>query len=134
MSINNNHNSEYEQYKQNRRKINVNLFSGNSNGAPLARCRVCLPFRLDVRDGPKGKEGFCNHCGNTFQLTENHDVSAGGSKYVARFGTASGKMNSFIISKERKGSKPRRQIGSVNESLSQEDIDDIRRITGSEVS
>ena len=69
---------------------------------------------------------WCHGCGHSEPLQPGNSESG---KYKSKYGSPT-KSQSFMVSQPRKATKPRKQIGSVNDQLSQDDVDDIRKSTG----
>ena len=129
--------SEYVRSRDDRTKIRNLVFFGRESSRDFPRCPSCLEqWRLEIvnsEDGTK-KMGKCvRGCGQLFELETMRNDETGGNmltpKYTSKYGST-GKTHSFIVSKDKK--KKRKDIGSINDHLSEEDRDDIRKSLGAE--
>ena len=125
MSIENDPESPYYQYKRNRYKIN-NLTWKPSYTEKLW-CKPCYSSGLGrLIPSPKADEKdklYCRNCGRSYNISDIDNQQQQEKKLSAVSPKSSGPI---IISKKTKGSKPRKQVGSVNDELTDEDISDLR--------
>jgi hypothetical protein len=114
--------SEKSKYLRDRNKGVKNIFRSKSDGKNAGRCLSCTtqPYLATQRD-PKGNvTGWCKSCGTSYSLQNNPDVKLFATKYQVKYGNASGKTNSFIVSR-----KAKRKTTALGGELSEEDKKDL---------
>ncbi len=105
---------------------NLAFPSGSDSSRDFPRCLHCIDQpRLQLSKDTNGNRiGVCvKSCGQTFQLEEKPNEETGRKHYVAKYPTTT---KSFIASQGDKNKK-RKQIGSANDALTEEDVDDLRK-------
>ena len=117
--------SEYLRQRDSSYKVKNLVFVGVESNPDFHRCPHCFKkWRLEIRDDGKGnKVGVCIRCcGKTYQLVQQQQQQ---NKLSQKYGEAPSKP--ILISQKSKISKPRKQIESANDELSDEDISDLRK-------
>jgi len=99
-------------------------------GSETKRNEFCLPCynsglgRLIPSPKPDQKDMlYCRNCGTSYN---NSDIDEQQKETKLGLKHGEGQSKTFMISKKSKGSKPRKQVGSVNDELTDEDISDLR--------
>ena len=114
MSIENDPDSPYYQYKRNRFKVN-NL-TWNSSYTEKLFCKPCYSSGLGrLIPSPKADEKdnlYCRNCGKSYDISDIDD-----QQKETKLGMKHGETQNTPIlkSQKSKASKPRKQIGSVND-------------------
>jgi hypothetical protein len=131
--------SEYVRSRDDRTRIRNLVGYGRETSRDFPRCPFCLEkWRLEIvnsEDGTK-KMGKCiRGCGQLFDLETMRNDETGSTmlvptKYTSKYGST-GTSHSFIASQGDKNKK-RKQTGSINDQLTKEDRDDIRKSLGAE--
>jgi uncharacterized protein YbaR (Trm112 family) len=119
-----NRDSPYLAARNNRFKIN-NLVGFGETEKNNGWCLPCHGSGLNrLIPSPKPDEKgklYCRNCGKSYSIDDINKTKP--TQNLAKPQQASGP---FVISQKRKEKRVREQIGSINDTLSPEDIDDIR--------
>jgi hypothetical protein len=101
MSIN--RDSPTDRYRRDRLKVNASTFTNTNSNQTTKHCDICPQFRMEIRDTPAGKCYVCvRGCGQSIPITTSNSDSNDKGKYQNKYGTASGRSNSFILSKGKR--------------------------------
>lgn len=123
-----NRDSPYDARSRNRNKIRIatwnSLGVSDIDGSPKHRCRNCFEqWKMILKEIDGQKVYWCHGCDQSMPAEPSNSESSN-TKYQNKYGTAQGKSNSMIISKDNK-KKPRPG------QLSELDGDDLNRAFGS---
>jgi hypothetical protein len=128
MSIENDPDSPYYQYKRNRYKINNLTWNASNSNTEKLFCKPCYSSglgRLIPSPQPDEKDKlYCRNCGKSYNI---FDID--NQQKETKLGMKHGETQDTPIlkSQKSKAAKPRKQIGSVNDVLSDEDLSDLRK-------